>query len=169
MEESPYLDGRESLIDKFHKLPFFDSLDQAQVKSVLRLSKIRKFEPGEVITSENTYDSWFYIMLSGVVRVLKQKQEIARLDQVGDTFGEMAVIDGQRRSATVQAVNNTVCLAVDADQLNQAEHSPDRCVFLSIFYRLFAELISQRLRHANEELIELRQEVERLKRGNKGH
>ncbi len=168
MEESPYLDGREILIDKFQKLPFLDSLDIAQVKSVLRLSKIRKFEPGEVITAEGTYDSWLYIMLSGTVRVLKQKQEIARLDQVGDTFGEMAAIDGKRRSATVQAVHNTVCLAVDADQLNRGENSQERCVFFSIFYRLFAELIAQRLRHANEELIELRREVERLKR-DKGH
>lgn len=164
MQESPYLEGRESLVDKFQRLPFLETLDHKYLKNILKLSKIRKYAPGEVITPEGTYDAWVYIILSGAVRVVKQEQEIAKLNHVGDAFGELAVIDGQRRSASVQATVETVCLAIDASFLDQAEDTQERTVFFSIFYRLFAEIVAQRLRLANEEMVELREEIERLKR-----
>ncbi|MEW6593320.1 MAG: cyclic nucleotide-binding domain-containing protein [Thermodesulfobacteriota bacterium] len=164
MQESPYLEGHESLVEKFQRLPFLESLDPKYLKKILRLSKIRKYEAGEVVTPEGTYDSWVYIILSGAVRVVKQEQEIARLDHVGDAFGELAVIDGQRRSASVQTITETVCLAIDASFLDRAEESHERTVFFSIFYRIFAEIVAQRLRLANEEMVGLREEIERLKR-----
>lgn len=167
MLESPYLEGRENLIDKFQRLPFLESLDAKYLKKILRLSKIRKYEPGEVITPEGSYDSWVYIILSGAVRVMKQEREIARLDHVGDAFGELAVIDGQARSASVQAVVETVCLAIDASFLDRADDSQERTVFFSVFYRLFAEIVAQRLRLANDELVGLRDTIERLKREKK--
>lgn len=163
MQESPYLEGRESLVDKFQRLPFLETLDPKYLKKILKLSKIRKYEPGEVITPEGTFDSWIYILLSGAVRVVKQEQEIAKLNHVGDAFGELAVIDGQRRSASVQAIVETVCLAIDASFLDRAEESHERTVFFSIFYRLFAEIVAQRLRLANEEMVGLREEIKRLK------
>ena len=163
MQESPYLEGRESLIDKFQRLPFLETLDPKYLRNILKLGKIRKYEAGEVITPEGTYDSWVYIILSGAVRVVKQEQEIARLNHVGDTFGELAVIDGQSRSASVQALAETVCLAIDASFLDRVTASHERTAFFSVFYRLFAELVAQRLRLANEEMVGLREEIDRLK------
>jgi len=168
MQESPYLEGRERLVDKFQRLPFLGTIDPKYLKKILKLSKIRKYGPGEVITPEGSYDAWIYIILSGSVRVVKQEQEIARLDHVGDAFGELAVIDGHSRSASVQAMVETVCLAIDASFLDQAEETHDRTVFFSVFYRLFAEIVAQRLRLANEELVGLREEIERLRLERKG-
>lgn len=167
MQESPYLQGHESLIDKFQRLPYLETLDPKYLRKVLSLSKIRKYEAGEVITPEGSYDPWVYLILSGAVRVVKHGQEIARLNHVGDAFGELAVIDGQRRSASVEATVETVCLAIDASFLLQGEDTQERTVFFSIFYRLFAEIVAQRLRLANEEMVGLREEIGRLKRERK--
>jgi len=164
MQESPYLEGREYLIDKFQRLPFLETLDPRYIKKILRSSKIRKYEPGEVITPEGSLDPWVYVLLSGSVRVVKQEKEIAKLTHVGDTFGELSAIDGQSRSASVQAVTETVCLAIDASFLEAPEDEQDRAVFFSVFYRLFAEIVAHRLRLANEELVELRDENEQLRK-----
>ncbi len=145
MQESPYLEGREDLIDKFQRLPFLENLDPKYVEKVLKLSKLRKYTPGEVITAEGTYDSWVYILLGGAVRVVKHGQEIARLNQLGESFGELAVIDGQRRSASVEATEETLCLAIDAVFFDRSQDSHERTVFFSVFYRIVAEILAQRL------------------------
>lgn len=163
MQESPYLQGRRQLIDKFQKLPFLESLNGKHLKEILELSKIRKYEEKELITPEGSYDCWIYIIMSGEVEIVKQGKQIARFDHVGDTFGELAVIDGKTRSASVHALTETVCLAMDASFLERVKPE-DRIAFYSIFYRLFAEVISQRLRATSEELVQVKKELERLKK-----
>lgn len=162
MQESPYLEGREFLIEKLQKLPFLGTVDSKYIKRILSLSKIRQYEDGETITPEGAYDNWVYIILSGVVKIVKNNKEIARLDQVGDTFGELAVIDGKARSASVQSIGNTVCLAIDAAFMDETKEPLDQVLFVSILYRLFAEVIAHRLRSSNEELLRIRAEVDRL-------
>ena len=160
MQESPYLQGGGNLIEKFQKLPFLESFDLKHTKNVLELSKIRRYQGGELITPEGSFDCWIYIILSGEVEVLKQGKEIAIFNHVGDTFGELSVIDGEARSASVHALKETVCLAVDASFLERVKPE-DRVAFYSIFYRLFAEVITQRLRATSDELVQVKKELER--------
>lgn len=62
------------------------------LKGMLRLSKIRKYDPEELIIEEGTNDSWVYFLVSGKVRVVKHGVEINILDQAGEVFGEMGII-----------------------------------------------------------------------------
>ena len=89
MQESPYLEGQGFLVDKLHQLPFLGSLSEKYLKHILRLSKIRTFEHGEIITPEGAYDSWVYILFSGAVRIVKNGKELTRIDEIGGTFGEL--------------------------------------------------------------------------------
>ncbi|MGV1099101.1 Crp/Fnr family transcriptional regulator [Thiovibrio sp. JS02] len=167
MQESPYLEGREFLVEKLQKLPFLGTISEKYIKQMLRLSKIRKFDDGETITPEGAYDSWVYIIFSGAVNIVKNGKMIATLDQVGDTFGELAVIDGKARSASVESLGPTVCLAIDASFMNETTEPLEQVLFVSILYRLFAEVIAQRLRMSNEELLRTRAELEKLKKEKK--
>lgn len=164
MQESPYLDGRGFLVDKLHQLPFLGSLSDKYIKHILHLSKIRTFEAGEVITPEGAYDNWVYILFSGAVRIVKHGKEIARIEEIGGAFGELAAIDGKARSASVEAIGPTVCLAIDASFMNESAEPLDQALFVSVMYRLFTEVIAQRLRTTNEELVRVRSELDRLKR-----
>jgi len=167
MQESPYLEGRGFLVDKLQQLPFLGSLSEKYIKKILRLSKIRTFEHGEIITPEGAYDTWVYILFSGAVRIVKNGKEITRIEELGATFGELAAVDGKARSASVEAIGATVCLAIDASFLSEAEEPLEQALFVSALYRLFTEVIAQRLRTANEELVRVRSELDQLKRNKK--
>lgn len=163
MQESPYLEGNKFLAERLRSLPFLGTVSEKYIRDILRFSKIRKFDDGEIITEERAYDSWVYILFSGAVRVEKDGKEIARLDEIGSTFGELAAIDGKARSATIEAIGPTVCLAIDTSFMNETAEPLEQALFVSVLYKLFAEVIAQHLRSANEELVRVRSELERLK------
>jgi len=167
MQESPYLEGNEFLLEKLQHLPFLGSLGAKYIKHILCLSKIRTFEDGEIITKERSFDNWVYILFSGAVKIVKNGKEITRIDGVGNTFGEISAIDGKARSASVEAIGTTVCLAIDASFMNETT-SLEQALFVSALYKLFSEVIAQRLRTTNEELVEVRSELERLRKANRG-
>ena len=164
MQESPYLAGNGFLAEKLQRLPFLGSVSEKYIQDILRLSKIRKFDDGEVITEEKSYDNWVYILFSGAVKIEKDGKGIARLDEVGSTFGELSAIDGKARSASVEAIGPTVCLAIDTSFMNETAEPLEQALFVSVLYKLFAEVIAQHLRSTNEELVRVRSELEMLKR-----
>jgi CRP-like cAMP-binding protein len=163
MQESPYLAGNEFLAAKLQHLPFLGSVSEKYIHDILRLSRIRKFDDGEVITEEKSFDNWVYIMFSGAVKISKGDKEIARLDGIGNTFGELAAIDGKTRSASVEAIGPTVCLAIDTSFMNETAEPLEQALFVSVLYKLFAEVIAQHLRSANEELFRVRSELDALR------
>ena len=158
MKESEYLHGRDDLIDKLRGFPFMQHMDTSHLMDMLQLSKLRTYDAGEVITKEGIYDSWIYVLVYGEVTVTKNGSELARFGESGDTFGELAVLDGEARSATVSATIKTKCLAIDAsfmDSLPPEEQS----AFYSIFYRMLAEILSKRLRETGDELARCKEQL----------
>ncbi len=164
MQETPYLKANDEVLGILRKVPFLRHHADKYLKNILELSKIRKYRPGEVIASEGEYDCWFYILLSGEVEVLKDNRPIARLEAFGVTIGELSVIDGEPRSATVRAESATTCLAIDGSFLDRMGPE-DKQTFSAIYYRLLAEILAIRLRNTSEELSQLKAEMERLKTG----
>ena len=158
MKESEYLNGRDDLIDKLRGFPFMQHMDTSHLMDMLQLSKLRTYDANEVITKEGIYDSWIYVLVYGEVKVTKGGSELARFGESGDTFGELAVLDGEARSATVSATIKTKCLAIDAsfmDSLPPEEQS----AFYSIFYRMLAEILSRRLRETGDELAKCKEQL----------
>ncbi len=162
MKESEYLEGRSDLVSKLQDFPFFQNINSAHLLDMLQLSKLRSYDKGEVITPEGVYDSWIYVLVYGEVRVTKGGSELARFNESGDTFGELAILDGEARSATVSATISTKCLAIDASFLDRLPIE-EQSAFYSIFYRMLAELISKRLRETGKELADCKAELKRLK------
>jgi CRP/FNR family cyclic AMP-dependent transcriptional regulator len=73
-------------------------------------------------------------------------------------------VDDQSRSASVHAVGETVCLAVDTsagNRLTTSEEKDERLDFLLLLYRIFAEYMTARLRLTNEELVRAKRDVKR--------
>lgn len=162
MQESSYLKGRDDLIESLKKVPFLRSYADRFLKKILELSKLRRYLADEIITRQGEYDSWLYVILTGEVRVVRDEEEIARLDAKGGTFGELAMIDGKARSASVYAtVDNTTCLAIDGAFLDRLEQH-DRMEFEAVYYRLLAEILAHRLRSTSSELSRTKQVLEFL-------
>ena len=163
MRESHYLYDQEDRLAKFEKIPFLKSFKQPFLRHVLNASKFREYPPGETIIREGMKDRWLYILLFGKVRVVKEGEVIAIIDQVGDIFGELAIISRKERSATVTAETKTYCLAVDATFLDKL-NPEDQQAFYAVIYRMCVEILSNRLQITSEELALARQELHRLRK-----
>jgi CRP/FNR family cyclic AMP-dependent transcriptional regulator len=161
MQESSYLKGRDDLIDSMKKVPFLRSYEDKFLRNILELSKLRRYCPKEVITREGEFDCWLYVILKGEVKVIKNEEEIAVLNARGGTFGELSVIDGEARSASVYAATDTTCLAIDGSFIDRLDPQ-DKTEFEAVYYRLLSEILAHRLRITSKELSRLKQEMEFL-------
>jgi len=167
MIESKYLQDNMQNIQKLMNIQTLKHFEIKSLAKLLRLSKIREYEDGEIIIKEGERDSWLYFLLEGKVRVSKDNCEITTIDKKGEIFGEMRVIDTLSRSASVHAVGRTVCLAVDTlaqSKISGTGERDERVDFLLLLYRIFAEYMSIRLRLTNEELVKAKKQIERLKK-----
>ena len=159
MRESNYLEEREDVLRRLRGLPLLRSIDSSYLKEIIHRSKVRIYEPGEMVTQEGSLEKWIYILLSGSVSIQKERKEIAVLTEIGDTFGEMAFIDGKNRSASVSAREETVCLVIDASFLMNGDRE-NHLAFYAIFYQIFAEILARRLRETTEELARVKADLE---------
>jgi len=165
MLESRYLKDNIENIQKLLGIPALRNFETKSLQKLLRLSRIREYEDGEVIIKEGDLDPWLYILLSGKIRITKEDLEINTIDKKGEIFGEMRVVDFMKRSASVLAVGKTMCLAVDTSAKNRIsaqDPTDEKLDFLLLLYRIFAEYMSIRLRATNEELITAKKKIKRL-------
>ena len=165
MLESKYLKDNIENIQKLLTIPALRNFEAKSLSKLLRLSKIREYEDGEVIITEGDLDPWLYFLLSGKIRISKEGLEISTIAKKGEIFGEMRIIDSMRRSASVYAVEKTICLAVDTaakNRITSDDPRDEKLDFLLLLYRIFAEYMSIRLRITNEELITAKKKVKRL-------
>jgi len=165
MIESKYLEDNIENIQKLMSIPGLKNFDNKSVSKLFKLSKIRKYQDGEVIIQEGDQDPWMYILLSGKVRILRENHEIGIIDKKGEIFGEMRIIDSKARSASVSTIGKTSCLAVNTPAKNRLSTSPteeDKLDFLLLLYRVFAEYMSIRLRTASDELVAAKKKIKHL-------
>jgi CRP-like cAMP-binding protein len=162
MIESKYLKDNVQNIQRLMAIPGLKDFETRNLAKLLRLSKIRQYEDGELIIREGDNDPWLYFLLSGTLKIEKQGVEIGHIRDVGEIFGEMRIVDSLVRSASVYAVGDTLCLCVDTSakgRLSDSDDHDERIDFLLLLYRIFAEYMSIRLRATNDELFRAKKEL----------
>jgi pyruvate,water dikinase len=92
-------------------IPLFLELDPEAVEEVTRLFKERRFAAGETVAKEGAGGAAFFVIRSGEASVTVRGQPRPGLGP-GDYFGEIALIDGGERAATVTAATDLVCLGL---------------------------------------------------------
>ena len=165
MIETRYLKDNIENIQKLMGISALKNFETKSLGKLLRLSKIREYEDGELIIKEGDRDPWLYFLLSGKIKITKEGIEIGTIDKKGEIFGEMRIIDSMSRSASVFALGQTICLAVDTSakkRMSLGSSEDEKLDFLLLLYRIFAEFMSIRLRATNEELIMAKKKVKRL-------
>lgn len=142
----------------FSKFPFFLHLDKDQIQLVLNHAGIQTFQAGQRIIREGDNDAHVYFLISGHVTVEKNNVTVSHLRRAGEIFGEMHMVDGNCRSASVVAQEETQCLRVDSSCLSSGD-SEAQLVYMNILYKVFSGILVERLRKANNEIAYLRNEL----------
>jgi CRP-like cAMP-binding protein len=101
--------GRSAL----ERTPLFAGLDRGHLDDVLAVGRRVSFEPGQAIVERGDPGDAMYIVLGGAAEV-DVGGRFHRLER-GDFFGEMAVLAGKPREATVKAVEPVEALRIAAD------------------------------------------------------
>jgi len=90
------------LVQVLRKIPIFKGLSPSQSKKILGLCAHKSFKPGAQVCRSNSPSDEMYILLSGELIVVTQDGiRVATILPV-TTVGEMGIITGQPRSATVE-------------------------------------------------------------------
>ncbi len=90
------------------EVPLFSELGPADLERVAGLFKRRLFASGETVTKEGSGGAAFFLIESGTAGVTVRNKTRAPLAP-GSHFGEVALIDGKERSATITATSDLVC------------------------------------------------------------
>ena len=136
---------KKDALDKLGSVPIFEGLTRRERDAVYRVSKEIEFEPGHAILEEGSSGVGFHLILDGEVDVIVHGRKRARLGP-GDYFGEMSLLDGGPRSATVRTATPVRTLA-----LTSWEFLPLLDKVPSIARKMLVEL-SRRLRSVEDSL-----------------
>jgi CRP/FNR family transcriptional regulator, cyclic AMP receptor protein len=138
------------VVELLTRVPVFSTLVPADLERIAELAVPREFEPGQVVFREGDSSDTCYIVRSGRARAVREHSDgrIITLATFGpgDIFGELAMFEDERRSATVEAVEPTAAVAVLGPDMRRLmnEHP-------GIATRLVIAL-GRRLRESNERL-----------------
>lgn len=93
---------RTEVIAALQALPLFANLTGRQLKALSAECSLLTYEPEQVIVREQDWGQHMVAITSGTARVVRGAEQLATVGP-GDVIGEMSLIDGERRSASVIA------------------------------------------------------------------
>jgi len=111
--------------------PLFDCLDDAQLDSVLHSAKINHYGRGERVIEEGAEGDSMFIVLRGNVHVsVFRNGSHIRLGSMraGDCFGEMSLLTGEPRSATIRADSDCEVLEISKEIMGEIMRDSSRCL-----------------------------------------
>jgi CRP/FNR family transcriptional regulator, cyclic AMP receptor protein len=167
MQVSDNVKDTEKIISLLARMPMLKMFSKEQLAQILNFTTIRVYDFGESMIEEGRSDKSFFIMISGSAYVIKNGVHIGEFKTVGDIFGEMSIIDGAVRSASVVAQDRTICLCIDASFIDSSANTQQSLLCQNIIFRAIAEILADRLRSMNEQNLELNREIAKLKSSKK--
>jgi NTE family protein len=104
------------MIDVLARNPLFEGLDAAALDELEQAMRSQTFAAGDVICRAGEPGDSLFVVVEGFARVMLADQDVARLRR-GDVIGEMSLVSGEPRSATVVAAVPTTALELSRDEV----------------------------------------------------
>jgi len=142
-----FLDQEINFKNKFNdlkKIFFFRDFASSEIAEILKAASWINYEDTSIIIREGEIEECFYIIVAGVVKVIKHGKSIAVLKK-GDCFGEMAYLGKTKRTATIEALGNAVLMKINASAIDSTSMGTQLR-----FYKVFANTLTHRLSRTSE-------------------
>src|SRR6266568_2566002 len=121
--------------------PLFDCLSDSQIENLVKQSHLNHFGRGERVIEEGAEGESMFILLRGAAQVSVSKNgstiPVATL-RSGDCFGEMSLLTGEKRSATVKADGDCYVMEISKDIMADVIRDSPDCL------RALSELLAKR-------------------------
>ncbi len=149
---------KDDTIKLLSKFQILNTLTLKEIKNLLgqegdryhkRLAKLMKYRHREIVIKEGDIDSWVFWVVKGKYAVVKDRITIAAMQQPGEVFGEMSVLEDDSRTASVIAINDGVCLSIDMSVLDTLD---DENIKDKISHGI-QKLKSERINQTNTKLV----------------
>jgi len=95
-------------VDMLREVPLFQGLDNKELQSIASSMRERTFKAGETVVEEGSSGAGFFVVENGEAEVTVGGQS-RRTIGAGDHFGEIALLTGSDRTATIVATSDLHC------------------------------------------------------------
>lgn len=117
--------AHDARIRHLQRVPLFSGFNEGELRRVAELSRIIEAPAGAVVTQIGEPGDTFFVLIDGIVAVRTPVGTGAELHP-GDFFGEMSLLDGEPRSATIVATTPLRLLVVDRSHFRRLlEETPE--------------------------------------------
>jgi CRP/FNR family transcriptional regulator len=142
--------GAENTIELLQRVPLFSALGDEDLAQVAEVAVPRRFGSGETVFREGDSSDTCYVIRSGHARAVREHSDGRSLTLAhfgpGDIFGELAMLDDERRSATIETLEPTEVVGIlGPDMRRLLREHPEIAVKL-------ISALGRRLRETNERL-----------------
>lgn len=143
-----------SMQNVLQNIYLFKEMTPADLGKINAIATVSSYSPGDEIFLQGGEAHALYIIKFGSVRIQQHSSAGDSIDVAtlgtGSHFGEMAFVDGEKRSATVTVVENTEIVALDFSQLREVlDANPLMAVK---FYKSLCHFLCGRLRITTNDL-----------------
>lgn len=140
---------KKEAVDSLRAIPLFSRVTDADLEDIAAHLIERRFPKNTTVVEEGLPGDYMYVIRQGRVKVTKAsedgREKIMQFMELGDFFGEMALLSNDPRSASVKTLEPSVLLALSRrDFIEQLRQSPDLAL------AVIGEL-TDRLRETNEQ------------------
>lgn len=139
------------MIPMLREISFFSNMSDHDLRQIAEITVPKSYEKEAIIIEEMTEAERFFIIYKGKIEISKHfeggEKFVLSVQSDGDFFGEMALLDEGRRSATVRALVPTTVLEISRDDFETLLYKAP-----VLAYRILKEL-SSRLRETGALLI----------------
>ncbi len=147
-------DGRHVDVDarRLKAFPILERLDDTQLAGLAPFFATETFQPGREIVRQNDPGDKFYIIARGKVEVWRTEEHSGKTTRVavlqdGDYFGEITLITGFPRTATVRTLTVCTCISLERGQFNRMlDRFPE-------LQRQISDVAVQRLRESSKAVV----------------
>jgi CRP-like cAMP-binding protein len=137
----PILEGHDEARAILRGEPLFQCLSEDQINNLVKQSELNHFGRGERVVEEGQDGNSMFILLRGAAQVSVAKNgstiPVATLSS-GDCFGEMSLLTGEKRSATVKAEGDCYVMEIGKDIMGEVIRESPECL------RQLSELLASR-------------------------
>jgi len=154
----------DQIINVLKKFMIFESLSPSQIRKIfemegyrLPIAKIRQYEAGEAVIREGEFDCWSFWVVKGAFEVVQDGAPIISFATPGEIFGEMSVLEGIPRTASVLSKTRGVCLGIDMSVIENMADTHIRETIKKGFYKVILKRLEKTRDKMNEEKKKLEQ------------